>query len=43
MRITILGAAGQTGGALITECLRRGHSVIALARSPDKISTVDPT
>lgn len=42
MRIAILGAAGQTGLALITEALARGHEVIALARNPERIASDDP-
>jgi len=42
MRIAILGAAGKTGTVLIAEALRRGHEVIALARSPDKVASADP-
>jgi putative NADH-flavin reductase len=42
MRIAILGAAGQTGRALIAEALRRGHEVIALARDPDRVESRDP-
>lgn len=38
MRIAILGATGQTGRQLVTQALARGHSVIALARSPDKLA-----
>ena len=42
MKVAILGAAGQTGTPLIEEALARGHEVIAIARSPEKISTEDP-
>lgn len=42
MRIAILGAAGQTGKALIAEALRRGHEVIGLARRPEKIAEANP-
>jgi putative NADH-flavin reductase len=42
MRIAILGAAGQTGRVLVAEALKRGHAVIALARSPEKIESDDP-
>jgi nucleoside-diphosphate-sugar epimerase len=41
LRIAILGAAGQTGKELITEGLRRRHEIIALARQPEKIESVD--
>lgn len=42
MRIAILGAAGRTGRALVAEALARGHEVIALARSPEKVESRDP-
>lgn len=42
MKIAVLGAAGKTGRVLIEECLRRGHEVIALARSPENIDNTDP-
>lgn len=41
MRIAILGAAGQTGRVLVAEALQRGHEVIALARSPERIEGND--
>ena len=34
MRIAVLGATGATGRLLVDELLRRGHAVVALARSP---------
>jgi len=42
MRIAILGASGQTGTPLTKEALERGHEVIAIARSPEKIAFDDP-
>lgn len=42
MRVAILGASGQTGTPLTAEALARGHDVIAIARSPEKISSDDP-
>jgi putative NADH-flavin reductase len=42
MRIAIVGASGQTGKPLIEETLARGHDVIAIARSPEKIEFSDP-
>lgn len=42
MRVAILGASGQTGKPLIQEALARGHEVIAIARSPEKIAFNDP-
>jgi uncharacterized protein len=38
MRIAVLGATGQTGRQLVMQALARGHSVVALARSPDKLA-----
>lgn len=37
MNITILGAAGKIGRAVIDEALDRGHSVKVLVRSPWKL------
>jgi len=37
MRIAILGASGYTGPRLALEALKRGHSVIAIARTPANI------
>jgi len=42
MRVAILGASGQTGERLIAEALGHGHEVIAIARTPDNISSDDP-
>jgi len=42
MRVAILGASGQTGKPLIEEALERGHDVITIARSPEKIAFDDP-
>lgn len=42
MKIAILGASGQTGKQLIEQSLAAGHSVIGLARSPEKILFDDP-
>ncbi|MFB7595010.1 NAD(P)-dependent oxidoreductase [Streptomyces sp. NPDC056160] len=41
MRIAILGASGRVGGLLCTQALERGHDVVALARTPDRV-TVPP-
>ncbi|WP_125546485.1 NAD(P)-dependent oxidoreductase [Levilactobacillus lindianensis] len=38
MKITIIGATGMAGSALVTEALRRGHQVTALARSEEKLA-----
>jgi NAD(P)-dependent dehydrogenase (short-subunit alcohol dehydrogenase family) len=40
MKILIVGATGATGKLLVEELLNRGHSVKALVRSSDKLSTL---
>ena len=42
MKIAIVGAAGETGTRLIEDALERGHDVIGIARSPEKIISNDP-
>lgn len=42
MKIAIIGAAGETGTWLIEHALERGHEIIAIARSPEKIASNDP-
>jgi hypothetical protein len=37
MKIALIGASGFVGGALLKEAVRRGHSVTALVRNPDKV------
>lgn len=37
LRIAVFGATGQTGIQFIQEALDRGHHVVALVRSPDKV------
>lgn len=37
MNIAVLGATGRTGTPLVAELLRRGHSVTALVRTPDRL------
>ncbi len=41
MNIAILGASGKTGTQLIEQALGKGHSVIGIARSPEKIASTD--
>ncbi|MFJ4919944.1 NAD(P)-dependent oxidoreductase [Streptomyces sp. NPDC088725] len=38
MKIAVLGSTGQTGRLLVTQALARGHEVIALARTPARLS-----
>ncbi len=38
MKITILGATGQTGEILVKKALLRGHHVTAFARTPSKLN-----
>ncbi|WP_224362780.1 NAD(P)-dependent oxidoreductase [Hyalangium versicolor] len=40
MRIAVLGATGQTGRQLVIQSLERGHTVVALARSPEKLADI---
>ena len=37
MRLAIVGASGQTGTRIIDAALERGHAVIGVARTPEKI------
>lgn len=41
MRVAILGAGGHTGPCLIAEALTRGHTVVAIARTPANIRVPD--
>ena len=38
MRIALLGASGRTGAVLVGQALDRGHEVVALVRTPAKIT-----
>ncbi len=38
MRIAVLGASGRVGGLVVDQALERGHKVVALVRTPDKIA-----
>ena len=42
MKVAILGASGMTGKQLIEQALSAGHTVIGLARTPEKILFEDP-
>ncbi|MFL6874164.1 NAD(P)-dependent oxidoreductase [Pseudomonas marginalis] len=37
-KIAIIGATGRVGSQLLEEALRRGHSVVAIARNTDKLA-----
>lgn len=39
MKIAMIGATGSVGTRLLTEALRRGHKVTAIARDPAKLSS----
>ncbi|MFF1607677.1 NAD(P)-dependent oxidoreductase [Amycolatopsis sp. NPDC058278] len=41
MNLTVLAASGRTGLALTREAMRRGHTVTAIARDPDRIAVPD--
>jgi putative NADH-flavin reductase len=41
MRLAILAAAGATGLELTRQALERGHTVTAIARTPDRIAVPD--
>ena len=46
MKIAVIGASGNAGSRITAELARRGHSVTAIARHPDKIAAqanVTPT
>ncbi|MDN3058535.1 NAD(P)H-binding protein [Streptomyces sp. SRF1] len=42
MRIAVLGASGRTGGTLVGQALERGHEVVALVRTPAKVTVPAP-
>ncbi|MDI6539642.1 NAD(P)-dependent oxidoreductase [Pantoea ananatis] len=37
MKIALIGASGQAGSRILNELASRGHTITAIARSPDKI------
>ena len=37
MKVVVLAATGQAGRTVISELISRGHEVIAVARSPEKL------
>ena len=42
MEIAVFGSTGRTGSAVVERALARGHLVRAFARSPQKVTIVDP-
>lgn len=38
MKFAVIGAAGRTGRQVVHQALDRGHQVVAVARSPEKLS-----
>lgn len=38
MKVAIFGAAGRTGMPLVQQALEEGHEVVALVRTPSKLS-----
>lgn len=36
--VTLIGASGFVGTAILTELLNRGHKVTAIVRNPEKLS-----
>lgn len=38
MKITVLGATGQTGQFLVNQALQQGHTVTAIVRNPAKLA-----
>jgi putative NADH-flavin reductase len=37
MKIAVIGATGHAGSRIVDELVRRGHSVAAIVRNPDKV------
>jgi len=42
MNLLVLGATGRTGRLVVEQALAAGHTVIALVRSPEKMTTGNP-
>ncbi|SFE88094.1 hypothetical protein SAMN05518672_111148 [Chitinophaga sp. CF118] len=42
MKVAIIGASGFIGSAILKEALERGHTVTAIVRHPEKITTKHP-
>lgn len=41
MKLAVLGATGNTGTHVVAQALKRGHSVVAIARRPDQLELRD--
>jgi putative NADH-flavin reductase len=41
LNIALIGATGNAGSRILSELIRRGHRVTAIARKPDKIAASD--
>jgi uncharacterized protein len=41
MKISIIGATGYTGSAMLSESINRGHEVTALSRNPDRVTPAE--
>jgi putative NADH-flavin reductase len=39
MKLVVLGARGGTGLEIVRQAIERGHSVTALARSPEQLKS----
>jgi putative NADH-flavin reductase len=42
MKIAVIGATGRTGREVVQQGLARGHEVVAVARSPERLSVSGP-
>ena len=42
MKLVVLGATGRTGRLVVEQALAAGHTVVALVRSPEKLTTGNP-
>ena len=40
--VTLIGASGFVGTAILNELLTRGHNVTAVVRNPEKVSASNP-
>lgn len=41
MKLLVLGASGRTGKCIIEEALKRGHSIVAIVRNPEKLNDLE--